>query len=184
MAGGTVLQTADQAVYDWDFLPPCSGQDNGDPLAYILWRNESMSGRQPNAWAPPALRGESLNWTKWECKTASAYYDLVVSYKPRGGKRYAYTYVRAQFYFDANQVQAIENGGVDYIVLVFVDRKNRTMRAVVVPSARLLSTDQHKEPRLDVKKDGSATLLLLCESFAERPRSSVCDWCPHAGIIS
>ena len=144
MNGGTVLQTADQAVYDWDFLPPCLGQDNGDSLAYILWRGVSMSGRQPNAWAPPAKIGDSLNWTKWECKSASVHYDLNITYKPRVvGKRYAYTYVKATFCFDANQVQAINNGGIDYIVLVFVDRKNRTMRALVVPSARLQTTDQH-----------------------------------------
>jgi hypothetical protein len=167
---GTVQQTPDHSVHDWLFLPPCPGQNNGDALEYILWLGQSLSGRQPNAWAPKAqLEDGSLNWTKWECKTGSAYYEFKSGEKPKGGKRYAYTYVRTVFYFDANQVTAIDNGHIQFIVLVFLDRKNRHMRAILVPAARLQSTDQHGEPSLSSKKDGSATLEILGNRLPNDP---------------
>ena len=167
---GTVQQTPDNAVHDWDFLPPCIGQDNGDVLGYILWRGQSLSGFQPNAWAPkPCLEDGSLNWTKWECKTGSSYYDLDAREKPKGGKRYAYTYVRTKFHFDANQVTAIDNGDIQFIVLVFLDRKNRHMRAILVPAARLQSTDQHGEPSFFLKKDGGAELVIIGNRLPNDP---------------
>ena len=113
MGGGTVNQTQQVHYFDWTFTPPLG-------LTYILWRHHNM-------WAPPPLVS-----TRWEHKSASIYYKIISS---KGG--WHYTYVRVTFYFDANQVQRIVAGDIDYVVLSFLDRKTGRVRSLAVHGARL-----------------------------------------------